>query len=141
MISIKRRGDWHSRFNTFIDSVKRQPFDWATNNCGEHFVAGAVMAMTGEDIAGPWRGRYASAVGIVRIMKNDGFASLGDMVASVLPEIHPSRAKLGDVAALPDDGPLGHTLGIVNGEIVLVMGEKSMGAVPISRATRVFAVG
>lgn len=138
---MRRRGDWHSRLNTFIDGVKRRPFDWATNNCGEHFAAGAVEAMTGEDIATPWRGRYKSAAGAVRMMKNDGFSGLGDMVASVLPEIHPSRAKLGDIAAVPADGPFGTSLGVVNGEVILVLGEKQMGLVPMARATRVFAVG
>jgi hypothetical protein len=138
---MKRRGDWHSRLNAFIDSVKRRPFDWATNNCGEHFAAGAVEAMTGVDVAAKWRGRYTSASGAVRVMKNDGFASLGDMVASVLPEIHPSRAKLGDIAAIPANGPFGTSLGIVNGEVILVLGEQSMGVVPSARAERVFAVG
>jgi hypothetical protein len=138
---MKRRGDWHSRLNAFIDGVKRQPFDWATMNCGEHFAAGAVMAMTDVDIAAPWRGRYKTAAGAVRAMKRDGFACLGDMAASVLPEVHPSSARLGDIAAVPADGPFGTSLGVVNGEVILVLGEESMGVVPLARATRVFAVG
>jgi hypothetical protein len=138
---MKRRGDWHSRLNAFIDSVKRQPFDWATNNCGEHFAAGAVEAMTGVDVAAKWRGRYTTASGAVRVMKKDGFANLGDMAASILFEVHPSRARLGDIACVPADGPFGMSLGVINGEVILVLGEKHMGLVPLARAMRVFAVG
>lgn len=138
---MKRRGDWHSKLNSFIDSVKRKPFDWASMNCGEHFAFGAVEAMTGEDIGSNYRGRYKTAAGAVKVMKNDGFANLGDLVASHIPEIHVSRAKLGDLVAIPDDSPFGFTLGIVNGESAFVLGEKCMGIVPISQATRAFAVG
>lgn len=138
---MKRLPDWPKRLHDFVDGVKRQPFEWAGHNCGEHFAAGAVLAMTGEDVAAPWRGRYKSATGAMRVMKNDGFASLGDMAASILPEIHPSRAKMGDIAAVPADGPFGESLGIVNGEMIMVLGERSMGLVPMYRATRVFAVG
>lgn len=138
---IKRRGDWHSRLNAFIDSVKRQPFDWATNNCGEHFAFGAVKAMTDADIGAHYRGRYTTATGAVRVMRKDGFDNLGDLVASHLPEIHPSRARLGDLVAIPEDSPFGFTLGVVNGESVLVLCERAMGIVPISQATRAFAVG
>lgn len=138
---MKRRGDWHSRLNAFIDEVKRKPFDWQTHNCGEHFAFGAVEAMTGEDIGATYRGRYQGAAGAVRVMKNDGFDDLGDLLASHLPEKHVSRARLGDLVAIPDDSPFGFTLGIVNGESVLVLGETSMGVVPITKATRAFAVG
>jgi hypothetical protein len=138
---VVRRGDWHSRLNAFIDGVKRKPFDWTANNCGEHFAAGAVLAMTDEDIAAKWRGRYSTSTAAIRMMKKDGFSSLGDMVASVLPEVHPSQAKLGDIASVPVDGPFGASLGVVNGEVILVLGEQSMGVVPLARAERVFAVG
>lgn len=138
---MKRLPDWPRRLHDFLDEVKRKRFEWASNNCGEHFAAGAVLAVTGEDIAAPWRGRYKSAAGALRVMKNAGFMNLGDMVASVLPEIHPSRAKLGDIATVPADGPFGTSLGIINGEVILVLGENGMGVVPMSFATRVFAVG
>jgi hypothetical protein len=139
--TIQRRGDWHSRLNAFVDGVKRMPFDWATNNCGEHFAFGAVKTMTDVDIGSHYRGRYTTAAGAVRVMRKDGFDNLGDLVASHLPEIHPSRARLGDLAAIPDDSPFGFTLGVVNGETVLMLGEHSMAVVPISQAARTFAVG
>lgn len=136
-----RRGDWHSRLNAFVDEVRRQPFDWAQNNCGEHFAFGAVRAMTDEDIGAHYRGRYTTAIGAVRVMRRDGHENLGDLVASHLEETHTSEARLGDLAAIPDDSPFGYTLGIVNGDTVFVMGEDAVGVVPIEMATRVFRVG
>jgi hypothetical protein len=138
---MKRRGDWHSRLNAFVDQVKRRPFQWQTHDCFIGWAADAVLAMTDEDIAAPYRGKYASAKGAAGIMKRAGFDNLGDGIASLLPEIHVSRARLGDLAIVPADGPFGASIGIVNGEVILVLGEKNMGVVPMSRATRAFAVG
>jgi hypothetical protein len=138
---MKRRGDWHSRLNTFIDEVKRQPFAWDGHDCFCGWAAGAVLAMTGEDIGAPYRGKYKTAKGAAGVLKRAGFDNLGDGIASLLPEVHVSRARLGDLVIIPADGPFGASIGVVNGEVALVMGEKAMGVVPISKATRAFAVG
>jgi hypothetical protein len=138
---MKRRGDWHSRLNTFIDDVKRKPFAWDHHDCFCGWAAAAVLAMTGEDIGAPYRGKYTTARGAASVMKRAGFDNLGDGLASLLPEIHVSRARLGDLVAIPDDSRFGFTLGIVNGEMILVLGEKAMGVVPMTKTMRAFAVG
>ena len=138
---MKRFPDWAARLNDFVDGVKRSPFAWAEHDCFCGWAADAVLAMTGEDIAAQWRGRYKTAKGAAGVLKRAGFDNLADGMAAVLPEIHLSQAKLGDIAAIPDDTPFGFTLGIVNGETILVLGEKAMGTVPLFKATRAFAVG
>lgn len=138
---MKRLPDWPKRLHDFVDGVKRQPFDWTAFNCGEHWAAGAVMAVTGEDIVAPYKGRWSSARGMVRVMKNEGHADLADWLGSILPEQHVSRVRPGDIAAIPKDDAFGFTLGIVNGEMIMVLGEQSMGLVPLFDATRAFRVG
>jgi hypothetical protein len=138
---VKRLPDWPARLHEFVDGVKRSPFGWGGSDCLIGWAADAVLAMTGEDIAAPWRGKYKTARGAAGALKRAGFDNLADGLATVLPEIHLSRARLGDLAAIPDDGPFGWSLGIVNGETILVRGETAMGTVPLDRATRAFRVG
>lgn len=147
MITLTRRPDWAARLHDFIDAVKRNAFDWKMLNCAEHWAAGAVLAMTDVDIAAPYRGSYKTAKGAVQVMKRKGFDNLAELVAAHLPEItgvhgepFVGGAALGDIAAIPKDDAFGFTLGIVNGEMILVLGESGMGTVPLFNATRAFRV-
>ena len=110
---------------------------------GEHdcalFAAGAVEAMTGDDFGADYRGRYKTLAGGYRRLKKLGFESHADLAASILEEIHPSRAMVGDLAAVDGDG--GISLGIVQGEGILVLNpEGRIGAVPLLTARRAFRV-
>lgn len=138
---MKRYPDWPKRLHDFVDGVKRRPFDWREHECAVAWAGGCVAALTGADVAERWRGRFTSMRGALRVMRNDGFADLGDMAASALPEIHIARARLGDVAFVPQDDGFGGTLGIVNGETILVLREDGMGLVSLFDATRAFQVG
>jgi len=53
MGQIMRRDDWPERLHDYLALEHR--FDWLTNNCAL-FAAGAVLAMTGEDVAKEFRG-------------------------------------------------------------------------------------
>lgn len=147
MIALTRRPDWVARLHDFIDAVKRNAFDWKSLNCAEHFAAGAVLAMTDVDVAAPYRGSYRTAKGAAQVMKRNGFGNLAEMVAAHLPEItgvdgepFVGGATMGDIAAIPKDDAFGFTLGVVNGEMILVLGETGMGMVPLFSATRAFRV-
>jgi hypothetical protein len=74
-------------------------------------------------------------------MRQAGFRNLADMVAVMLPEIHPSEARIGDIAAIEIDTPFGYALGVVNGERVFVLREDGMGTVDLLDAKRAFRVG
>lgn len=76
------------------------------------------------------------------VVARAGFADLADLVASILPEIHPSEAKVGDIAAIPTGTALGHGLGVVNGGgTILVLREEGIGVVGLLSADRAFRVG
>lgn len=134
---MKRKPDWNARLHAYVDSVKRSPFDWGEHNCAS-FVVGAVEAMTGERLVSGYG--FKTERGALSAMKREGFDNLADMAASKLPEIHISKARIGDVAAIPTDTPFGYALGIVNGEMIMALRPDGMGLAPLLTATRAFRV-
>ncbi|SOC22009.1 DUF6950 family protein [Rhodobacter maris] len=136
---VTRRADWRARLHAEIEAHRREGFAWGRRDCALGLAAGAVLAMTGEDLAAAWRGRYRSASGAARVLRAAGFDSLGDAVAAVLPEIHPSQAHVGDIAFL-DEGEIG-ALGIVNGGTLIVLGLDGIGPRERAAAVRAFKVG
>lgn len=132
---------WRVQFEAVIDDLWAKPFSWGDHDCGPGLVGNVVKAITGDDPAKPYRGKYSDAKGALRIIKRKGFANLGDMVASILPEIHPSEAKIGDIAAVKTDSAIGYALGVVNGERVFVLMENGIGTVDLLQCERAFKVG
>ncbi len=138
---MPRVEQWRGRFEAAVDAIKGKPFDWETNECGTGLVGNIVLAVTGQDMAGPYRGKHKDAKSALRTMREAGFQNLGDFVASMLPEIHPSQAKIGDIAAMEVDSPFGHALGVVNGERVFVLMENGIGTIDLLQCQRAFKVG
>lgn len=117
---MQRRDDWASRLIATVDAADRAPFVWGKHDCAL-FAADCVQAMTGEDFAAPFRGRYDNALGSVRALKMMGVASLEEYVVNVLGEpITPTLAMRGDVVMV--DTPTGMALGVVVGIEAAVVG-------------------
>lgn len=86
--------DWPSRLEAIIRSRERAPFSWGTNDC-VLFAADAINAMTGCD---PWpgiRGRYRTALGASRLIKQMG--GIESAVSESFDRIKPSFAGRGDL--------------------------------------------
>ena len=142
MQSLVRLKDWRSRFEAAIDEIKARPFEWYAHDCGPSLAGRLVQALTGVDLASPFIATpYQDEAGAIAVVRAAGFDSLGALVASILPEIHPSQAQIGDIAAIPYDGPLGHALGVVNGERIFVLRPQGLGTVSLLQATLAFRVG
>lgn len=141
MIELTRRHDWREHYEAAIDEIRFTPFAWGTHDCGPSLAGRLVKALTGEDLAAEYAGTYTDPRGAVRIIREAGFSSLGEMVASMLPVGHPSEAQIGDIAAIKEDGPIGHVLGVVNGERIYVLTEKGIGTVDLLDAEMIFKVG
>lgn len=141
--TLSRLDDWRGRFEASMDEIMRVPFAWKEQtDCAIHLAGRLVEAMTGVDCVAHYRGRYTSSAGALRVMREDGFANLGDLVAAILPELdHPSQAEVGDIAAIPDEGAFGFALGVVNGDRIFVLTEKGIGTVDLLTAKRAFKVG
>ncbi|MBB3288152.1 MULTISPECIES: hypothetical protein [unclassified Rhizobium] len=141
MIELVRLPNWRARFAAEVDRLKHTPFAWGAHDCGPGLAGNLVLALTGVDCAAQWRGSYSTAAEALALMKEAKFKNLGDMVAAMLPEIHPSAARIGDVAAIPVESPFGFALGVVNGERIFVLREDGLGTVDLLDATRAFRVG
>lgn len=62
-------------FDRFL-SLCAGPVRFGINDCAAA-VAEAITAAGGPDLYAPWRGRYRSAAGFVRMLKGDGFKHVG----------------------------------------------------------------
>lgn len=132
--------DWRGRLRDALAHAGAQPFAWGSHDCLTGLVGPAVLAMTDTDCTFAWRGRYTTILGAARVMNSDGFADLADLIGSVLPEIHPSQAGSGDVAAIPTHDAFGFALGIVTGPTVAVLSPTGLAAMPRAAMTRAFKV-
>jgi len=131
---IRRLPDWRARLSAAIEEKRRA----SVPDCGL-FAADCVLAMTGDDLAERYRGRYASVAQGVELLRADGYADVCDFIGRHLSEIHPSRARAGDIMAFPNDAT-GWGLGVVNGERVTVPRGNGLGTVARDLATRAFEV-
>lgn len=135
-------GEWRARFAAEMDRQRQIPFSWGAHDCFLGLVTEAVRAITGADIGRGFRGRYKSARKAAAVLQEDGFASLGDLMASLLPELeHPSRAGVGDVGIVAHEGDVGEALCIVDASCLIVMTELGHGIRPREDMIRAFKVG
>jgi len=145
---MNRREDWPEALARSIAAARHLDFQWGQHDCAA-FAASVVEAMTGEDLLGPFRGRYSDATSAQAVLKAAGHRSLYHFCCSTFGQpVHVSRAGRGDLAlARGEDGP---ALGIFTGKDALFVGEAQIGgrtvqtglvAVPKSEIKHAFKVG
>ncbi|MGO4854928.1 DUF6950 family protein [Phaeovulum sp. W22_SRMD_FR3] len=141
-IVMRRRPDWRARFDREVDRLRRAAFVWGENDCAVGLAGNLSLALTGVDSAAAYRGAYTSEIGALRILRAGGFATLGDLIATLAPEYdHPSRARIGDVGAVPVPGPFGHALAVVDYERLFVLTETGFGTLDRSAMVRAYKIG
>lgn len=106
---LPRHIDWPQRLAAALEERRETPYAWGTNDCAI-FAADMVQAVTGHDLAGPFRGRYRTQAGSRRILKALGWADVEAMADTLLPRRF-ERPRRGDVVLY--DGKDGPFLGIV----------------------------
>lgn len=134
---MMRHPDWKLRLMQYLGEAARTPFQPGQHDCAL-FAAGAVEAMTGIDYARPFKGRYTTLKGGVRMLREAGFADHIALAAAWFPEIAPAFAAPGDLAVI--ETPDGPAMGVVQGEGVYVLTVDRLGIVPMPGATRAFRV-
>lgn len=113
-----RLPDWEQRLIEYLTPLmEAAEFRWGQLDCAL-FVADAVLDMTGEDIAAPFRGRYSTAVGSARALKRYGSGDLKSTFDTLLPARPIGYARRGDVVM--SDG----AVGICMGAFALFIGER-----------------
>jgi len=134
-MTLVRRSDWRSQLSACVVKALKQPFEWGRHDCAL-FAANAILAMTGEDLARGYRGRYRTAAGAARTLQKEGFGSSEALAEQLFDEIAPVLAVDGDICLV--DGPEGPTLGIVLGEVIAAPGPESLRFLPRQSAVRAF---
>lgn len=137
---MMRRKDWRTRFEATIDKLKAEPFTWGSD-CLFGLTVPILEAISDNDPRfTSYAGRYKTAKGALGVMRRAGFENLADLVASELPEIHPSQCRVGDIVAIPTDDDFGFSIGVVNGDRVFVKLQSGLGTRDLLEATRAFQV-
>lgn len=132
MTQLHRLPDWEQRLAEYLASKANARFCWGREDCAL-FAAGAVLAVTGQDLAVPFRGRYRTARGAVRALKRFGAGALESTVDQHFERCAPAFVRRGDLVAIAGEG--GHALGVAIGHHALFLGEEGEvdGLVRVSR--------
>jgi hypothetical protein len=115
---MNRLPDWEARLSAYLAPLMDgAAFVWGKTDCAL-VTADAVLAMTGEDIAAPFRGKYSTAAGSARALKRYGAGDLKATFDTLLPPKPIGYARRGDVVM--SDG----AVGICIGGTALFIGER-----------------
>jgi hypothetical protein len=123
----------------FIQTHKNKPFVWGENDCCL-FAANAVLALTGNDLAAEFRGKYSTELGAARALKKHGYSSIEMLLNAKLGEsIAPLSAKNGDVALV--ENHLGQlAAGIVFRSGIYCVSPSGLRQLPLSSVISVWGV-
>lgn len=137
---MERLPNWRVDLFNYMRALRSEPYDLGTQDCWI-FVAGAIQAMVGVDIAAKHRGRYKTVKGALGVMKRSGAANMAELASQHLEErLSPAFAQIGDVLAIPTDDGFGYALGILVGERVMVLSPNGVDSKDRTEATRAFGV-
>lgn len=138
MTAPRRLPDWRPRLVAYLSAHARAAFRPGVHDCAL-FVAGAVEAMTGTDLAAEWRGGYRSLSAGRDQLRSAGFDSPAGLAAALFEAVPPILAREGDIAVLRgDDGQ--DALGLVQGALIYVLRPDGLGLVPLTEAVVAYRV-
>jgi hypothetical protein len=123
---MTRHGKWPSLLTTFIEERRLMPFAWGRNDCCL-FAADWVQICTGCDPAHELRGKYSTALGAARILRELGgvrgvIQRMGEPLG--LQRIKSVQDQRGDLV-VADTGN-GESIGICIGAHAAFVGEKGL---------------
>lgn len=130
-MTLRRLPDWQPRLIALLARIARTPFEEGSNDCAL-LLADAVEAMTGVDYAAPYRGRYTTTRGGLRVLRKDGFRDHFALARHHLREKPVAFAAPGDGALVEVDGI--QALGVFQGAQVYVRTPDRLGLVPMTAA-------
>lgn len=121
----------------WLQAAEGRAFRFGRHDC-VRFAAGWVREATGRDVLADWP--YASLRAGEALLAARGLADLRAAVGTVLPEVAPLAARVGDLALI--DGGFGPGLGIVTGaEVVGLRRGRGLVRHPLSDALTAWRVG
>lgn len=87
---------------TVIARYRRKPFDWTTTGTCIHLARAQMIAMGHKAPTVP---AFRSAIGAGKAMKKAGYASLENLLDTLLPRIAPAAMLVGDLALMEGEPP------------------------------------
>lgn len=128
-----RRIDWPVRFTEFmkdsLDLALELKLDWEFVSCTS-FVGDGIEAITDENPFDPYRDQFKDAIGAARVIKQAGFSTLDDLIASAFDEVPVGMAQTGDVVLVKSMQPsdvMPHGLGLVDPPLFFAVNEEGLG--------------
>ena len=108
-----RYDDWPTKLVESLKEAKNKPFVWGEHDCCL-FAADIVKAMTGDDLAAGYRGKYSTAKEAIKLIKkisNDG--TVAGIVDLHFKRVPVSFAKRGDIVSVQTNH--GEAIGVCAG--------------------------
>lgn len=152
-MTLKRKINWDSQhLELFFRARRNQPFAWGMNDCCI-FPADAILAMTGTDIAGDFRGKYVDEASAFAMIKT---VAVGETVADAAAwcaakfglvewvgkdgKPAPKFAQRGDLVVLEDAGRMIAGIIGLTGKHCISVGEDGPRRLPLSVVQRAWKV-
>jgi hypothetical protein len=144
---LSRHPDWPTRLHSHLYGADAAKFKYGEFDCFL-FVADVIEAMTGTDIAAPFRGRYNTRRTAFQVASGDFGATTVEGIAEHItathhmPEVTPSKAMRGDLILIERQKGRDHSFGVVGltGKDILIAIKSGFGPVPMTQAYRAWHV-
>ncbi|WP_374764258.1 DUF6950 family protein [Yunchengibacter salinarum] len=146
-LPVRRPVGWQAALFRAVSARQGAAFAYGRFDCCTA-AADCVDAMTGIDLMAGLRGRYRSAAGACRLIREGGARDLFDLVhqraaSAGFPPISPLHAGQGDLllarVAIPD-ACRGQAVGICMGRVGFFAGQTGWTGVPVSQCNHAFRV-
>lgn len=138
MGQMRRIENWPLALAAFLKSRELDSFDYGTNDC-LLFSADAVLAITGIDVAAPYRGTYSSETEALALVAEHG--DLPGFISHVLqltPHNNPRQARRGDVVCVDILGTVAAGVVDETGQRCAILTELGIKRVKASAITHVW---
>lgn len=144
-MEIIRKSNWQSELSAYLVGCAHTPFQYGSLDCGL-FVAGAIRAMTGVDVAVDLRGRYRNrreAFAAIRALcGHPTMQAAADYLADVygIPEVPVLCAQRGDAVQLRRGRASSVGIVAMHGTEILTPYAAGILYLPLSHATRAWHI-
>ena len=129
-----RHDHWKARLAAHIAAHARTAYRPGQHDC-ILFAGGARAAVRGEDLAGPFVGRYSTLEDGFKLLESLGYDDHVAAITSGLEEIPVAYAAEGDLVELEGIDGIA-AMGVVAGEHIYALTPRGAGVVPLTSAKR-----
>lgn len=134
-----RTNGWESRLGATIESARHKPYQLGRHDCFT-FAGQCMAALTGVDTTLPWRGRYRTPRGALRLLRKHGGSIEGALeILTGSKAAAAGMARRGDWLLYLDAG--GPHIGVCVGARVAVLADDGLRFVGLKDCRAAFAVG